>query len=508
MSQESGKEYLRRLGEQYHIAQKTLPRLQEDEFEKIRRESIGKEPGVESFLMGFAIVAEARRRNLERWATGRTIAPASAEHASAVIAALPPYTVTNPEAIGAMRVEIARGYRIDLVIEDILTEIAQRLPREIDAYRFHQDYAHDVVTIPGLGEIKVTMNQTGDGIFSTIGTAEGETFKIWNCRASGVKYMDRYDDISRPKIVEIKDEKGKLPKKAKSLEIRLYGDSDGIFVELDGKRFTNTRWQTAAEQGYGSDVYRDDLHRTYSGSSDKDPDYQKINKNWKNDRTVLSWKNIEGQAIVWLAENVLNPLKKAQKPESQSTKQPEQEPFPEGKVGPLYAFVDEEDLKKIALIKDNPRKAYPDERKAVRPSRRLLYLGMPRRDAPEIARDGFVWCGVGKIDDQTDMKQIKEIGLTYRSERFPHSEGIAVIRPKTATDVFVVDWQECDDFRERTFTPAHDTLTNAEVAEMQLTVARTLVPITEYQGNYRKPIVLIGRDVELDEIEPVYLPHK
>lgn len=507
MGPESSKEYLRRLGEQYEIARTTLPRLPEDEFEKVRRESVGKESGVESFLMDFAIGAETRRRNLERWATGRTITRASAEHAAAVISALPSYTVASPEAMGAMRIEVARGFRIDMVVEDIIAEVAQRLPRTIDAYRYHQDYAHDTLTVPGLGEVKVTMLQTGDGIFTTISTVEGSTFEIWNCRASGVKYMDRYDDISRLNSITMKDPQGRLPNKAKTMKIDLYADDSGIFVELDGKRFTNSRWMTAKGSGYSSDWQRDDLHRTYSGGNDTDPRYQEVNKGWRNDKTVLSWKEAEGDAIVWLAENVLNPLKEAPKPEGQAATPPEEEPFPEGKVGPLYTFVDEEVLRKIALIKDNPGKAYPDERKAVRPGKRLLSLGTPRGDAPEIVYDGYVWCGVGVIDEQTDLTKVKTIGPEHRWDDGPfRSQGVAILKPKTATDVYVIDWQEWDDYRERTFTPTHDRSTDQEYVEMHRVVARTIVPITKYDGNYRKPIVLISRDVELDEIEAVYLP--
>lgn len=509
MGPESGREYLARLGEQYQIAQTTLPRLAEDEFERVRGESSRKELGVESFLMDFAIGAETRRRNLERWTAGRTITPATTEHAANVISALPSYTVAGPEAIGAMSVEQVKKFRIDIVTEDIIAEIAQRLPRSVDAYRYHQDYAHDTLDIPGLGEVKVTMHQSGDGVFSTIGTVEGETFKIWNCRASGVRYMDRLIDISRPTTVTIKDPQESLPDKAKTTKIDLYQDDSGTFVELDGRRFTNTRWQTAEGRGYSSDWQRDDLHRTYSGGNDMDPRYQEVNSGWRNDKTILSWKEVEEDAIVWLAENVLNPLKEAPKPESQETSLPEEEPFPEDKVGPLYAFVDEDVLRKVALIKDNPGKAYPDERKAVRPGLQLLSLDMPRGDAPEVVYDGFVWCGVGEIDHETDLNKVKTIGKEYRWEdRVSGSQGVAVISPKTATDVYVVDWQEWEDYGERTFTSTHDRLTDSEYAEMHQEVAKTIVPITQYEGNYRKPIVLIGRDIELDEVEAVYLPQE
>lgn len=499
MSPESGKDYLKRLDEQYELAQRTLPRLPKDEFERVKRESARKELGIESFLMDFAIEAETRRRNLERWVSGRAITPASVEHATAIISALPAYTLANPEAMGAMRVEHARELRIDIVVEDILSEIASRLPRRIDAYRYYQDYAHETLDIPGLGEVKVTMRETGDGIFRTIGTVEGGQFRIWNCRDSGVRYMDRYNDISRPQEIKIKPA---------GIDMDLYDDGS-IFVGYKGERFTNVRWRTAVGRRYDSDEYRDDLHRTYSGLNDMaTPDEGYVsNKGWEDDKTVHSWRKIEEEAIAWLAENVLNPLREAPKPEVQATKLPEEEPFPTDKIGPLYAFVDEEALRRIALIKNNPGKAYPDERKAVGPGKRLLSLGMPRGDAPGLVYDGYVWCGVGTIGENTDLNGIKEIGLEYRWDDSPfHSQGVAVIKPKTATDVYVIDWQKWDDYRDRTFTPTHNRLTDAEYAEMHRVVARTIVPITEYRGNYRKPIVLIGRDVELDEVEAVYLP--
>jgi hypothetical protein len=69
-----------------------------------------------------------------------------------------------------------------------------------------------------------------------------------------------------------------------------------------------------------------------------------------------------------------------------------------------------------------------------------------------------------------------------------------------------VDWQERNNYRERTLTPTHDRLTNDEVSEMHMAVAQTLKSIAEYDGSYKQPIVLIGRDIELDEVEAVYLP--
>ncbi len=369
--------------------------------------------------MDFAIGAETKRRNLERWAKGLPLPPASGEHAHAVLSALPAYTTANSEALGAMRVEQARKFRLDEVVEAILTEIAQRLPRTIDAYRYHQDYAHETIAVPGIGEIKVSLHESDDGIFRTISTVESEFLRVWNCRESGVKYLDRLTDISRPSNVEVKP---------LATEVNLYAKGD-----IDGK--------------------------------------------------------VEEELISWLTQNVLLPLQAASRPAHQATELPPEEPYPEGKVGPLYAFVDEESLKKIVLIRDNPKKAYPDERKAARTGPRLLPFNEERGDAPEIVHDCFVWCGVGRISANTDLDKLSRIGREHRRDSFSGSQGIAVLTPKTATGIYVVDWHEW------------------ETGDYQA-VAKTIVPIAQYQGNFRQPIVLIGRDIELDEVEAVYLPQK
>ena len=85
-------------------------------------------------------------------------------------------------------------------------------------------------------------------------------------------------------------------------------------------------------------------------------------------------------------------------------------------------------------------------------------------------------------------------------------EGLAEIKPLTATDIYVVDWQAWNDFREKAFKPGHDRLTDSEVKDMYRAVGKTFVPITEYKGDYKHPVVLIGRDLEVNEIGFTFVP--
>jgi len=498
--QESGQEYLARLGEEYKFYKNNvLPGLSDEAFEHQRRVTAQAPIGVGSFLADFAIGVEERRRAIERWTEGKKLPEADKKHIDAVHQVLPAFVVVNPEAIGAMRLESAKQYKIDTPVEDIMNEVTARLPRKIDAYRYHQGYVVDTIEVEGLGKVRVKMHESGDGVFRSISTIETDNFRVWNCRPTGVNYLDRFHDNSRPTEIIIKPLK---------LEVSLYGDSSGIYVSKDGKKYTNARWRTHFGTGYSNDFERDDLHRTYSGPNPGAPEKGYSNDGWHDDKTHLSWQEIEDGAIVWMVDNVLNPLRRSAKPESQEISPPEDEPFPEGIVGPLYIFIEMEDMEKISRIGFEPEKAYPDERKAVRPSRRLFSLGIPLGEGvPKEAYDGFIWCGVGEITEKTNMDQLQITDNTISKDRlFGRNEGLAVIKLKTATDVYIVDWQEWDNYRDRTFTEEHTRLTNQEFVEMYQAVGKTMVPITAYNGGYKKPVVLIGRDLELDEIERLHFP--
>jgi len=184
-----------------------------------------------------------------------------------------------------------------------------------------------------------------------------------------------------------------------------------------------------------------------------------------------------------------------------------EEPFPEGKVGPLFAFVKQEDIEKIEILKEvGVNSAYPDERIAVQPSWRLIPLGYNRGDLPEEVHDGFIWCGVGTVNADADLKKLRIADKQMNTWSIFSKEGLAEIKPLVATDIYVVDWQAWEDFRENAFKPGHDRLTDSEVVEMYKAMGKTFVPITEYKGDYKKPVVLIGRDLEVNEVGGTFIP--
>lgn len=442
---ESGVEYLKRVGEVYAYYRDFLPGLSDQAFQYQKEINAGREISVESFLADFALGAEQRRRNVTRWRVGEKLPATTDERLAAIKSVLPRFVVVNKEAVGGMRVEPARRYKIDMVVEDIMSEAAQRLPRTLDAYKYHQGYAKDSVKIPGLGKVEVILHQTNEVLY-TISEIYGKNFRVWNCRDSGVKYLDRYNEISRPSSIEIEP---------LNVKLGIYSDGSG--------------------------------------------DEQKDAKKFRED---------QDKSIVWLVDNVLNPIKKTLLKEKQIDLPPMEEPFPEGKVGPLFAFVKEEDIEKIEILKHGVSRAYPDERTAVGPSKRLIPLNYNRGNLPEEVHDFFIWCGIGKVDKRMDTKNLRIAHNERDTWGMFNKEGIAEIKPLTATDIYVVDWQAWDNYRSKTFKPGHDTLTDNEVGEMYRAVGKTFVPISRYNGRYKKPVVLIGRDLEVNEIGITFIPPK
>lgn len=439
--EESGKDYLERIGKEYQDYGKFLPGLSDEAFAHQRSMSSHRD-GVEGFLSDFAIAAEERRRNIVRWKVGEKLPAATPEKISQIRTSLPRFVVFNAEAVGGMRTSRAERFKVDVVSEDIMTEVARRLPRTLDAYRYHQDYATDKINIPGMGQVDVTLSQTADGIFSTINSIETSTFRIWNCRESGVKYLDRYNEISRPMEIEIKP---------RGIKLSIYGDGSGLQRE-NRKKF----------------------------------------------------ESLQDQSVVWLVDNALKHLRKAPLPKKQIDVPPMDEPFPEGKVGPLFAFVEEEAIEKIEILKHGIERAYPDERYAVSPSWRLVPLGYNMRGYPPEVHDGFIWCGVGKVDEMENPEKVRIAHKEMDTWSHFSREGMAEIKPLVATDVFIVDWQAWHDYRDKTFTETHDTLTDNEVGDMYRAVAKTFVPITKYKGGYKQPVVLIARKLEVNEIGKTY----
>ena len=95
-----------------------------------------------------------------------------------------------------------------------------------------------------------------------------------------------------------------------------------------------------------------------------------------------------------------------------------------------------------------------------------------------------------------------------RDIRFYMSDGwlgmhIVTITLKYCNDVYVIDNARFEEERMRIFDEIspRDTLTPEEISKAYCERAKTFIPITEYKGGYKEPVVLIERELDFDEIE-------
>jgi len=194
---------------------------------------------------------------------------------------------------------------------------------------------------------------------------------------------------------------------------------------------------------------------------------------------------------------------------------PEVVPVPDG-VGPLFGIASYQDARRIRQPRAD---LHPADRYGMMPNWRLvpLYVG----GVPRLAHDGFVWCGIGDVvvDDALrgpgtaiPVRRLQD-ALPGRPTNYDDYCGIRV-RLSTAREVYVVDqaaWEERRVSLTAEVAP-RDRFTDAEVGELHRARARTLVSLVEYAAlvaagrPYAAPMVLVRRELALDEVEAI-LPH-
>jgi len=87
---------------------------------------------------------------------------------------------------------------------------------------------------------------------------------------------------------------------------------------------------------------------------------------------------------------------------------------------------------------------------------------------------------------------------------------IVAIKLKYANEVYVADNSKYEETRQELFKAIspRDRLTYEELGNAFASRGATIIPITEYKGDYKEPIVLINRELDFDEIDWVVRTEK
>jgi hypothetical protein len=172
-------------------------------------------------------------------------------------------------------------------------------------------------------------------------------------------------------------------------------------------------------------------------------------------------------------------------------------PMPAG-AGPFFAYADGGDVRRIELGKKCVDELQRADRYGMVGSPRLAPTYIKSGpDLPEVAYDGFLWCGV-----------IGTAGWQVPGySRGSFNDYLIKVTPKDARGIYVADHAVYEKRRAVLSDVAtkekRDCFTNAEVNDFIRARACTIVPITEYKGSFEEPVYLINRELDFDEVEVI-----
>lgn len=172
---------------------------------------------------------------------------------------------------------------------------------------------------------------------------------------------------------------------------------------------------------------------------------------------------------------------------------------------PIYCYVELDDAFRMQHIDDPEYGFAASERYGLHPTWRLLALGVRGIDfpVPEVAYEGFVWCGFGAKDE---IPTPNELQLQY-SWLGPNDRcHVAQVKLNRQNNVYICDHAAFLKKRaeiSEAMPAGSDRFTQDQVSKQHLARARTLVHVSEYDFTkpYEQPLVLIERDLDLDEVE-------
>lgn len=183
-------------------------------------------------------------------------------------------------------------------------------------------------------------------------------------------------------------------------------------------------------------------------------------------------------------------------------------PFPDS-IGPLFTFGEWRDEVRIKQGKEDLSKLETSDRYGLLGSgTRLVSLDVSDEGiVPEVAYDGFKWCGIGEVTSETPIKELEIPGHYRWSDR---QQFVIRVVPNCANGIYIADMSVRDEYKKKVFedNPKQKELSNEEYHEFLRIAGRTIIPINKYKGDYKQPVVFINRELSFDEVDIVSGPHK
>lgn len=217
---------------------------------------------------------------------------------------------------------------------------------------------------------------------------------------------------------------------------------------------------------------------------------------------------IFAEVTEWLKENVLRKIKFEPLPEKEIDIFKPEIPVPaSSRPGPLFTIAEYRDCMRIIKGQKDKMLLDPSDRYALEIGYRFVHLGVPDNDGtiPEAAYHGSVWCGIGAVDGSTQAIDLEIPGhIQWSSQDY-----VVRVTLNRANDVYIADMEPYERVRASLFAKREKGyyLTDEEVNLCSQASGRTVIPLASYNGGYKLPVVLVNRQLELDEVKVVSGPH-
>ena len=176
----------------------------------------------------------------------------------------------------------------------------------------------------------------------------------------------------------------------------------------------------------------------------------------------------------------------------------------------MYALVNHDTYERILKGQiDDASQLQPLERYAIQGTVRLAPLSV--KGAPEAAYNGFCWCGhlrksKNGTPDYECLRRVLDVSFYWPDQGVrEYNYGLVKISPRYANDCYVADSATYLRAREEMFhkISPRDRLTDEELDIVDLVRAKTIVPLVDYDGTYKQPFLLISREIDFDEVQPI-----
>ena len=352
--------------------------------------------------------------------------------------------------------------------------------------------------VPGIN-IKFECYGSGEAKYQMVSSITGDNFKLYFCRNQG-KLDGRWNDTAALYSVYI-------PKQ----NINVYSDESGpmYYLYVGDNWEADKEWFMTSIKGHSKLNKEPRKYLRYSGNTYMHRAKELIADNDlgreyspEGDEPVrINLKEKFDEFTAWLEEFVLGYILSF---EEADIIQPHilEEPIPyKGLWETIFSICSTSDAERIEQGKKDPNELLPYERHAyIGSGQRLVPLfAKCNNDLPEIAYEGFIWCDVSQKEEKDKISKFSdEVVMAMGWEKH-----IVAIKLKYANQVYVVDNSKYEETRKKTFQEIapRDRLTEEELNNAEAARAATIVPINEYKGDYKEPIVLINRELEFEEID-------